>query len=157
MKKKLLIAFPIILVMLAAGYFLEPYIFQSAPDSEAVADMEPKKPKVMLFKMPLGKFTLQVVKDKRNLHMNFNIDVYIAGSAEFERMNGAMGRVKLRDATVAAIAEIAETALWVDREDIQNIDRRVLVEDIVRRLYRSFPMVQTARINEFAATVSVRE
>ena len=68
-----------------------------------------------------------------------------------------MGRVKLRDATVAAIAEIAETALWVDREDIQNIDRRVLVEDIVRRLYRTFPMVQTARINEFAATVSVRE
>jgi hypothetical protein len=117
----------------------------------------PAKPKEMLFKMPLGKFTLQVVENKRILHMLMDLDVYIAGNANFEKMNGAMGRAQFRDTTISEIAEMAETAMWVREENINDLDRRFLAEQIVRRLYQTYPSVRTARINQFVATVNVRE
>lgn len=156
MVKKLLFLIPLLAIMVVAGYFAEPYVFR--PPEALMTPVETvEQPKSeMLFKMPLGKFTVQVPRNKQTLHMRFDIDVYLQGAANFERMNGAMGRAQLRDATVREIAEMAHTAVWMNDDNIKDLDRRFLAEQIVRRLHRSFPMLKTARVNEFAANVSVK-
>jgi len=156
MVKKLLVLLLIPAVMAVAGYFAEPFLFRPDPATEAPAEEAQKERPPVLFKMPLGKFTVQVPKNTQTLHMRFDIDVYLEGAANFERLNGAMGRATLRDAMVSEIAEMAQTALWVNDDDIANLDRRFLAEQIVRRLYRSFPMLKTAQVNEFSANFSAR-
>ncbi|MGV6810884.1 MAG: flagellar biosynthesis protein FlgH [Brevirhabdus sp.] len=154
--KKIVLLLPILAVMGAAGFFAEPYLFRPPEILTEQAAAPEAETKEVLFKMPLGKFTMQVVGNRRTLHLLFDIDVYLAGAANFERLNGAMGRAQLRDVTVREVAELAETALWVNDENIANLDPRLLAEEIVRRLYRTFPSVRTAKVNQFAANVSVK-
>lgn len=111
----------------------------------------------MLFNMPLGTFTLRVTKGHQILHLLLDVDVYVQGAAEFEAMGGAMGRAQLRDGLIAAIADIAETAVWSEETFVQTYDLRLLAEQIVHKLHANFPMIVTARINTFAASISVRE
>lgn len=143
-------------IFAAAGFFAEPYLFRPPPPTSP-SEVDGGKPAEVLYKMPLGKFTLQVVQRKRSVHLLFDIDVYMAGSANFEKMNGAMGRAELRDTTIREIAEMAETALWANTEDLETLDKRFLAEEIVRQLYLTYPMVRTARVNQLTASVSVRE
>lgn len=160
MLKKGLALVLVVAVFAAVGYFAEPLLFRPppppTPDPGAASQAAPPPPKQTLFKMPLGKFTLQVSQKKRRMHLLFDVDIYIAGAANFEKMNGAMGRAKLRDTTIREISEMAEAALWIDIDDIESLDRRFLAEQIVRQLYLTYPMVRTARINQFTATISVR-
>lgn len=153
--KKILLILPLIGVMGAAGYFAEPYLFR--PPEQAKADeveMPEAAPREVLFKMPLGKFVVQVPRNRQSIHILFDIDLYMAGAANFERLNGAEGRARLRDATVQSVAEITETALWIDNEDLTKLDPRRMAEEVVRKLYPTFPMMRTARINELHANVS---
>ena len=156
MLKKIIILLGVVIAFAAAGFFAEPYLFRPAPSTMETMDA-PEKPQEQLFKMPLGKFTLQIIHKKRTLHLLFDIDVYIAGLANFERMNGAMGRASLRDATIRELSKMSETALWVDSQKIEDLDRRFLAEQIVRQLYRTYPMVRTARVNRMDASVSARQ
>ena len=155
MLKKVLVLVLAAAVFAAAGYFAEPFLFRpEAPAEDVHTSHAP--PKETLFKMPLGKFTLQVSQKKRRMHLLFDVDIYIAGAANFEKMNGAKGRAKLRDTTIREISEMAEAALWINIDEIENLDRRFLVEQLVRQLYLTYPMVRTARINQFTATISAR-
>ncbi|WP_372884245.1 flagellar biosynthesis protein FlgH [Shimia sp.] len=156
MLKKVLVLVLAAAVFAAAGYFAEPFLFRP-PEPEVTAEdgQAPAPPPQTLFKMPLGKFVLQMSHKKRRMHLLFDVDIYIAGAANFEKMNGAMGRAQLRDTTIREISEMAEAALWIDIDDIENLDRRFLAEQLVRQLYLTYPMVRTARINQFTATISV--
>ena len=139
----------------ALGYLGERFMRpQQAPPPE---NPSVEKPKKLLFKMPLGKFTMQILQSDSTLHLAFDLDVYVMGANAFQSINGAVGRTKLRDATVTAIAELAETDQ--DLADAQDDDERKqqLTERLVRKLYVDFPEIRTARINKLSANVSLRE
>ena len=99
--------------------------------------------------MPLGKFTVQVMQPQTTLHLVIDMDVYLAGASEFERLNGAEGRARLRDSAIGVLSDMAETTLWVDEGEESNIDTDALLEELVRKMHRSFDAIRTARINQF--------
>jgi hypothetical protein len=158
--KKLLIILLGPLLLGPAGYFLGKMM---APDPAEVAEMEDKRaaemaekpgevaatPKEILYKMPLGKFTVQVMQPQTTLHLVIDMDVYLAGASEFERLNGAEGRARLRDSAIGVLSDMAETTLWVDEGEESNIDTDALLEELVRKMHRSFDAIRTARINQF--------
>lgn len=110
----------------------------------------------ILYKMPLGKFTVQVLQPRSALHILLDLDVYIAGSANFERLNGLEGRNRMRDATVGIISDMAETSLWLEKGEEEQIDQAQLAEDIVRKLHLKFRSLRTAKINELTTARSLR-
>lgn len=131
--------------------FLRP---QQAPSPEHAVAAAPKK---LLFKLPLGKFTMQILRPSRNIHFVFDLDVYLMGVGAFQEINGAVGRARLRDATVAAIVELAETDQTL-AEPMEEEERKAqLAAKIVRKLYVDFPAVRTARITNFKADISLRD
>ncbi len=160
--KKLIIILLGPLLLGPAGYFIGKML---APDPVEVAEAEQADkagevvatPEEILYKMPLGKFTVQVLQPRSILHLLMDVDVYIAGAANFERLNGAEGRNRLRDATVTIISDMAETTLWLEKGEEEHIDQTKLAEDIVRKLHQSFLSIRTARINEFNYARSLRE
>lgn len=155
--KKLLIILLGPIILGPTGYFIggmmapEPTPAEPAPVAAHVVKEE------ILYKMPLGKFTVQVLQPRSILHLLMDVDVYIAGAANFERLNGAEGRNRLRDATVTIISDMAETTLWLEKGEEEHIDQTKLAEDIVRKLHQSFLSIRTARINEFNYARSLRE
>lgn len=158
MKNIIIIALgPLILGPL--GYFLGGMM---APDpAEAAAEPEPLKVHVVeeeiLYKMPIGKFTVQVLQPYSILHVLMDVDVYLAGASEFERLNGLEGRNRLRDSTISIMSDMAETTLWLEKGEEEHIDQDALVEELVRKLHRTFGAVRTARINEFNFARSLRQ
>ncbi|MCH2250645.1 MAG: hypothetical protein MK042_12700 [Cognatishimia sp.] len=159
--KKLLIILLGPLILGPTGYFVGQMLAPDPPPPPAeMADkeMEMKKeeagkvaaaPKEILYKMPLGKFTVQVMQPENVLHIVIDMDVYLAGASEFERLNGAEGRARLRDGAIGVLSDMAETTLWVDNGEEQNLDRLKMIEEIVRKMHRDFDAIRTARINEF--------
>ncbi|MFT6676438.1 MAG: hypothetical protein ACJAVM_002642 [Sulfitobacter sp.] len=139
----------------ALGYFGERFV---RPTGATLVENAPaaKKPE-LLFELPLGKFTMQIIQNKQILHLLFDINVYIMGSAEFQKMNGAVGQARLRDAMVTAIAELAETDLDLANTIMDEKAKTALSEKIVRKLYVNFPMIRTARIKSFIANTSARQ
>ncbi len=100
---------------------------------------------------------MQIIRDNQILHLLFDVDVFILGSAEFQKINGAVGQARLRDATVTAIAELAETELALAETVMNEEGRTALAAQIVRKLYVDFPIIRTARINSFVANTTARE
>ena len=159
--KKLLIILLGPLILGPTGYFLGQMLAPDPPPPPAeMADkgMEMKKeeagkvaaaPKEILYKMPLGKFTVQVMQPENVLHIVIDMDVYLAGVSEFERLNGAEGRARLRDGAIGVLSDMAETTLWVNKGEEQNLDRLKMIEEIVRKMHQDFNAIRTARINEF--------
>ena len=159
--KKLLIILLGPLILGPTGYFVGQMLAPDPPPPPAeMADkgMEMKKeeagkvaaaPKEILYKMPLGKFTVQVMQPENVLHIVIDMDVYLAGASEFERLNGAEGRARLRDGAIGVLSDMAETTLWVDNGEEQNLDRLKMIEEIVRKMHQDFNAIRTARINEF--------
>lgn len=139
----------------ALGYLGERFMRPTAAPPPEHAPME--KTKKLLFKLPLGKFTMQIIQTKSTMHLAFDLDVYVMGEGAFQGINGAVGRAKLRDATVTAIAELAETDhdLAETEDDAGRMEQ--LAEKLVRKLYVDFPEIRTARINKLTANVSLRE
>lgn len=139
----------------ALGYVGERFMRpKPAPPPENIAMDKPKK---LLFKLPLGKFTMQIIQTRSTLHLAFDLDVYVMGAGAFQGINGAVGRAKLRDATVTAIAELAETDQDLAESDDDAARMEELAERLVRKLYVDFPEIRTARINKLKANVSLRE
>jgi len=138
----------------ALGYFGERFMRPTAAPApeHALAD----KKQELMFKLPLGNFTMQVIQTKRSLHLMFDIDVYVMGAGAFQEISGAIGRARLRDATVTAIAELAETEFGFELPDADEATKTALAEKIVRKLYVDFPEIRTARVNTFAAVISDR-
>ena len=131
--------------------FLRP---QEAPSPEHAVNEPAKK---LLFKLPLGKFTMQILQPSRTQHLVFDLDVFLLGVGAFQEINGAVGRARLRDATVAAISELAETDPGL-REPMEEDEQKIqLAAKIVRKLYVDFPAVRTARVNNFKADVILRK
>lgn len=151
------------LIFGVAGYFLgqmlAPEPTPPAEVAEADAEMvKEEKPGTahateneILYKMPLGRFTVQVMQPNNVLHIVIDMDVYLAGAGEFERLNGAEGRARLRDSAISVLSDMAETSLWVDEGEEYNIDRLKMTEEIVRKMHRNFDAIRTARINKFGA------
>lgn len=111
----------------------------------------------LLFRLPLGKFTMQVLQNREILHIVFDMDVYVMGAAAFDEVNGSFGRARLRDATVAAIAELAETEPGLTDAANEEARKQELSDQIVRKLYLSFPSIRAARMNSYIAKSSIRE
>jgi flagellar basal body-associated protein FliL len=158
--KKLLFIVVVPLIMAAVGYaagvFLAPEPAMQAGQYTEGGSAASDAPREILYKMPLGKFIIQVMRPARIVHIRINLDVYIAGAGEFEKINGSEGRARLRDATIGIISDMAETTLWVEEGKEKDIDKEELARQIVRSLYRKFPMVRSARVNEFDTTRSAR-
>ena len=144
----------------AAGYFAEA-MFRPTPAPEPEQKMMAEKPKEKvdedLFLMPLGKFTMQMVQNKRTINMLFDLDVFVMGAKNFEAINGAEGKAKLRDATVTAITEMAQTEQELGAPMEDEARKKLLAEKIVRRIYRDFPMVRTARLNSLNSDIIARQ
>ena len=139
----------------ALGYFGERLLRPAA----APATLNPfaTEKSELLFKLPLGKFTMQIAQKTRKVHIAFEIDVYIMGSSAFQNINGAVGQAKLRDGMVTAIAELAETDPELLEGDNKEANKKALAEKIVRKLYVDFPMVRAARLNRFDVDTTLRE
>lgn len=136
----------------ALGFFGERFFrMAEAPSSEnEIANKQSK----LLYKMPLGGFTIQLPRGDETLNLKFDIDVYVMGASAFQEINGAVGRARLRDATVVAIADLAESDITF-HDAITSEDGKVaLSEKIVRKLYVNFPTVRTARINKLLSDLS---
>lgn len=157
--KKLIIILLGPLLLGPAGFFLGKMLIPE-PVAEAEAEngagVVAATPEEILYKMPLGKFTVQVLQPRSSLHILLDLDVYIAGAANFERLNGLEGRNRMRDATVGIISDMAETTLWLEKGEEENIDQAKLAEDIVRKLHLKFRSLRTAQINEFNTARSLR-
>lgn len=159
--KKLIIIILGPLILGPAGYFIGKMMApapveatESAPESDA--GMVAATQEEILYKMPLGKFTIQVMQPKTVLHILMDLDVYIAGAADFERLNGLEGRNRMRDATIGIISDMAETTLWLEKGEEEHIDTDKLAEDIIRKLHLKFRSLRTAKINEFNTARSLR-
>lgn len=157
MKKKLIIAIPAVLFLIAVGFFAEKYFFRAEDLAPAADTQNHAAQSNLLFKMPLGKFVIRLTQNKRELTLLYDIDIYIEGSAEFEAMNGALGKAKFRDSMNAVVAELTATTIWITDEKSINLTDTELTEQLVRRLNRKFPSVRTAKITLVGSTVSVMQ
>mgnify|MGYP000014381617 CR=1 FL=1 len=154
--KKLLLVPLLILLMGGIGFAGGRFLLQpSAPSATGAAAGEPNT--ALLYKMPLGKFTFQVLQPARILHIVIDLDVFIDGAAAFERLNGTMGRARLRDATIAAASDMAETMLWVGKGEEDKLDTAAIAGRIVLKLHGDFPSVRSAQINQFLASSMPRQ
>lgn len=137
------------------GYFGESFIRpKPAPSPENTAFAAEKQ---LLFKLPLGKFTMQIMQRDRTLHIAFDMDVYVMGAHAFQKINGAVGRARLRDAIVTALAELAETDPDIGQPIDDDIRMEQLAAKLVRKLFVDFPEIRTGRINNFNANATLRE
>jgi hypothetical protein len=139
----------------ALGYFGER--FMRTTDAHASEGPFASKKSELLYKMPLGNFTMQLIQGKRTLHLVFDIDIYVMGASGFQEINGAVGRARLRDATVAAIAELAQTDMGLEKFKTDDTSKTAIAEKIVRKLYVNFPTVRTGRVNNLFAHISAQE
>jgi hypothetical protein len=139
----------------ALGYFGESYLRPTKAPAPEGAAMEAEE-SVLLFKLPLGKFTMQISQQETVLHLLFDIDVYVNGATSFHEINGSMGKARLRDAVVLAVAELAETDLEFSTGEIGADAKEDLAHKIVRKLYVNFPRIRTARVNSFITNTTLR-
>lgn len=139
----------------AAGYFGEK-VFRPTPAPAPEVTQPAKEKPQHLYQLPLGKFTMQILGPTEVLHLVIDIEVFVMGAGPYQKINGAVGKAKLRDATVAAIAELAETDFTLLEPMEDEARKRRLAAQIVRKLYVEYPMVRTARIKSYKANLTLR-
>ena len=147
---KILILLVVVLGAGAAGFFGEKF-FRPVETTKPMERL--KDEKELLFKMPLGRFTVKLPKGDEVVQLVFDIDVYIMGATAFENINGGLGRARLRDATVTAMAEMAEREVGLAQTVLDEEGKTKLAEKVVRKLYVRFPEVRTARVNSFVTKI----
>ena len=146
---KKLFAIPLVaLVMGGAGFVLGRYFF---PPEAAVPAPGPEgsEGKAVLYKLPLGNLTFQVLQPTRILHIVIDLDVFVSEAAVYEQFGNTGGRARLRDTTISAVSDMAESMLWVRRGEEDKIDKVALAQQIVQKLHNSYPAVKSAQINTF--------
>jgi len=154
---KKLIAIPLVaLVMGGAGFALGLYFFP--PETAAPAtDPEGVEGKAVLYKLPLGSLTFQVLQPTRILHIVIDLDVFVSEAAVYEQLGNTGGRARLRDTTISAVSDMAETMLWVKKGEERMIDKVALAQQIVQKLHNSYPAVKSAQINTFMVSNKARQ
>ncbi|TDE38878.1 flagellar biosynthesis protein FlgH [Antarcticimicrobium sediminis] len=153
--KKPLLALLVILLMGGVGFATGWFLLRGTDPEQAANSAEGRK-QAVLYKMPLGKFTFQVLQPTRILHIVIDMDVFISDATAFERLGSAAGRARLRDATITAASDLAETMLWVGKGEEENLDTAAMAGRIVLKLHGSFPSVHSAQINHFLAAGTPR-
>ena len=151
---KILLLVVVVLGAGAAGYFGERFM---RPVAAEPAMDKPEDTADLLYKMPLGRFTVKLPKGDEVVQLVFDIDVYIMGAVAFGNINGALGRARLRDATVTAMAEMAEREVGLAEQVLDDAGKAILAEKVVRKLYVNFPEVRTARVNSFVVKVDAAD
>ncbi|TDK50217.1 hypothetical protein E1832_07360 [Antarcticimicrobium luteum] len=144
------------LLMGGVGFAMGRYLLESggpALADDAVAGVE----RETLYKMPLGKFTFQVLQPTRILHILIDMDVFLDDVTVFEQVNGTVGRARLRDATISAASDMAESMLWVGKGEEQALDTAAMAGRLVLKLHSGFPAVRSAQINQFMASSKPRD
>ena len=145
--KRLLLLLGLIVLMGGAGFAAGRYFAPPADDMLAQGGK-----KETLFKLPLGRFTAQVVKPQRFFNIRFQLDVFIAGASNFEKMNGGLSRSRMREDVIRHLSTMVETTLWVQESDQMELEQDELAFAIARKLYQTYPMVRSARIDGFATS-----
>ncbi|RMH41775.1 MAG: hypothetical protein D6688_11110 [Alphaproteobacteria bacterium] len=150
MKKFLLISVTASILTAIIGYFLGVFLLppkgRSAGSQAEVAASHSER----LYKLPLGRFTFQTYAPNKERHYVAEMDVLIAGAADFERINGADGKNRLRDAVIAVTADLAESPNWEDLASSPEHDD--LEAEITSRLSARFPMVRKTKVLSFIAS-----
>ncbi|GLQ28116.1 flagellar biosynthesis protein FlgH [Sulfitobacter pacificus] len=136
----------------ALGYFGERFFRMAKAPAGETSDAD--KAGGLLYKMPLGGFTVQLPQGQQTLNLKFDIDVYVMGAVAFQEINGAVGRARLRDATVVAIADLAESNITFHDAITGEGGKVALSEMLVRKLYVNFPTVRTARVNKLLTNLN---
>ena len=154
---KKLLAIPLVaLVMGGAGFALGRYFFP--PETAAPAtDPEETEGNGVLYKLPLGSLTFQVLQPTRILHIVIDLDVFVSDAAVYEQLGNTGGRARLRDTTIASVSDMAETMLWVKKGEERMIDKVALAQQIVQKLHNSYPAVKSVQINQFLVSNNARQ
>lgn len=155
--KKLLLAFLLILVMGSSGFALGWFYLSRPPAEAGMDDQDDATERTVVYKMPLGEFTFQVLQPNRILHIVIDMDVFISEVAAYEELGSKGGRARLRDTTITAVSDMAETTLWVDEGEEDSLDKATLARQIVLQLNKSFSPVKSARINQFHVSSAPRD
>lgn len=153
--RRLLIALLLILLMGGVGFAGAMLLMPRAKTAQKGGTATARKS--IQYKMPLGKFTFPVLQPTRIMHIVIDLDVFVDDVAAFERLNGKVGRARLRDATIAAASDMAETILWVDKGEEDKLDTAAMAGRIALKLNGDFPSVRSAQINEFLASSKPRD
>ncbi|WP_281990594.1 flagellar biosynthesis protein FlgH [Sulfitobacter geojensis] len=136
----------------ALGYFGERFVRVTQAPASTGAKKDASS--ALLYKMPLGGFTVQLPRGVQTLNLKFDLDVYVMGATAFQEINGAVGRARLRDATVVAIADLAGSDITFHDVITAEGNKVTLAEMLVRKLYVNFPTVRAARINTLISNLS---
>lgn len=146
--KKLLVILLLALVMGVIGFALGRY-YSPPEDTAPPTGTEPAEGKEVLYKMPLGSLTFQVLQPTRILHIVIDLDVFFSEAAAYEQLGNKGGRARLRDSTITTVSDMAEAMLWVRKGEEDKIDKVALAQQIVLKLHNSYPAVKSAQINQF--------
>lgn len=111
----------------------------------------------ILFKLPLGRFTVQLLKPSKITNIRFNMDVFIVGAANFERMNGGLERNQMREDIIRLYSNLVETRLWIEDESATSIDGQRLADLLLKRLIIHYPMIRSVSITDVAANLVDRK
>ena len=147
--KGLIILGVLIAIMGGAGYAAGKFFAPPLPPEPAMIDVGEKKETI--YKLPLGRFTVQVVKPTRFFNMRFEMDVFVAGAANFERMSSNLHRSEMREDVIKHLSNMVETTLWVK----ESVNTDPVPDDvaiaIARKLYQTYPMIRSAQISNFVS------
>jgi hypothetical protein len=150
MKGKIALLVLVALIMSAAGFVFGTYLMAQQSKLTDSAD-NASNPKEVLYKLPLGRFTVQVIKPEEFLNIRFKMDVFITGATNFERMNDGISRSRMREEVMQHLSNMAETTLWAEDLRTVPLDPSELASNITNKLYQQYPMVRTAQILEFSS------
>lgn len=145
--KRLALLLAVICFMGFAGFIAGKYFKPTSVDFDGSAQRTETT-----YKLPLGRFTMQIVKPSRFYNIRFNMDVYITGAANFEKMNGGLARNQMREEILRKLSDMVETTLWVDESNNSDITADQISEMITKRLILTYPMVKTAQISDLASS-----
>lgn len=154
--KKLLGILLVALLMGGLGYVLGRYLFPPETAAHATTP-DVAEGKALLYKLPLGSLTFQVLQPTRILHIVIDLDVFVSEAAVYEEMGNRGGRARLRDTTITAVSDMAETMLWVRKGEEDKIDKVALAQQIVLKLHNSYPAVKSVQINTFMVSNKPRQ
>ncbi len=137
------------------GYVLGRYLFPPETAAHATTP-DVAEGKALLYKLPLGSLTFQVLQPTRILHIVIDLDVFVSEAAVYEKW-ATGGRARLRDTTITAVSDMAETMLWVRKGEEDKIDKVALAQQIVLKLHNSYPAVKSVQINTFMVSNKPRQ
>lgn len=147
--KRILFLLVLPLLFAPLGYYLGTVVTAKSPSATGSHDItDVSSLNEILYNMPLGGMTIQVMQPDSILHIVMDLDVYLAGASEFDRLSGAQGKAMLRDATILVISDLAERSLWIKDGDESRISSEKLAVMITKRLYSKFNAVRSARVKK---------